>query len=89
MGRSAGAGSPVWFRCHACRSTLVNDRSSTYELTGRTKPYKRSKYSMLGSRSTTTAYEYRCSCGHVGWSNHIDLARKAASAAAAGGITGA
>ncbi len=31
----------------------------------------------MGSRSTFVAREYRCSCGHVGWSNHTDLARAA------------
>lgn len=31
----------------------------------------------MGSRSTDRAREYVCSCGHTGWSNHIDLARMA------------
>lgn len=77
MGRSAGAGSPVWFRCHACRSTLVYERDETVTLTGRTKPYPQRAHHTLGARSTRTSYEYRCSCGHVGWSNHVDLARMA------------
>jgi hypothetical protein len=75
MSRSAGTGSPVWFRCWACRSTLVRDTHSTVELTGRTKPSPRRKHHTLGLRSTMTLREYRCSCGHVGWSNHIDLER--------------
>ena len=29
--------------------------------------------SALGTRSTTTAREYICGCGHVGWSAHVDL----------------
>lgn len=77
MGRSAGAGSPVFFRCWACRSTLVNDRTTTVTLTGRTKPYPHNGHHMLGQRSTRTLREYVCSCGHKGWSNHIDLARRA------------
>lgn len=75
MGRSHGPGSPVWFRCHRCRSTLVNNRTSTWELTGRSRPARFS--GAPGSRSTFREREYRCSCGHVGWSNHIDLARAA------------
>ena len=73
MSRSAGAGSPIAFRCTKCRSTLVSDRDSTWELTGRERPYAKARYSVGGARSTRTAREYRCSCGHVGWSNHVDL----------------
>lgn len=74
MGRSAGPGSPVYFRCHACRSTLVNNTTETVTLTGRSKPYPHRRYHTLGIRSSYRSREYRCSCGHVGWSNHIDLA---------------
>jgi len=73
MSQSAGAGSPVWFRCWACRSALVRNTHTTVELTGRTRPYRRSKYHAAGIRSTPVSREYRCSCGHVGWSNHFDL----------------
>lgn len=74
MSRSAGTGSPVFFHCSKCRSTLVNNRHSVWELTGRKRPYRSKDYSCMGTRSCHTAREYRCSCGHVGWSNHIDLA---------------
>jgi hypothetical protein len=43
-------------------------------LTGRERPYRRK--GVMGSRSTHVSREYRCSCGHVGWSNHVDLARR-------------
>lgn len=76
MSRSAGTGSPVWFRCSACRSTLVRNYDSTVELTGRTRPAPSRRYHARGSRSTGTLREYRCSCGHVGWSNHVDLAHR-------------
>lgn len=78
MGQSAGAGSPVSFQCHACRSTLRSRSVAsrhTFTLTGRSRPYRAKAYSALGSRSTLVSREYRCSCGHVGWSNHVDLAR--------------
>jgi hypothetical protein len=46
------------------------------ELTGRERPYHRKRHTVKGSRSTEISREYRCSCGHVGWSNHVDLARR-------------
>ena len=83
MGRSAGTGSPVWFHCGAARRTRWHERQYTVTLTGRTRPYKSPKGSCIGSRSVFTSYEYRCdSCGHVGWSNHMDLAEQAMDAEA-------
>lgn len=76
MGRSAGPGSPVFFRCTKCRSTLNPDKSKGWrvELTGRTR--QRPPRGVLGSRNSWVAREYRClDCGHVGWSTHNDLAR--------------
>lgn len=73
MGRSAGTGSPVWFRCSRCRSTLVRNTHSKVRLTGREKPMPERRGSTLGARSTRTLREYECSCGHIGWSNHMDL----------------
>jgi hypothetical protein len=78
MGRSHGPGSPVWFRCSKCRSTLNPDRRTGWdvELTGRQR--KANFKHAPGSRSSFMDREYRClSCGHVGWSNHVDLAEKA------------
>lgn len=84
MSRSFGTGSPVWFRCTKCRSTLNPDRRAgditRVRLTGRERPRRRSKHHPIGSRSTHVAREYEClDCGHVGWSTHVDLARKAAA----------
>lgn len=45
------------------------------ELTGRKRRYHRKRGSMAGARSSEFTREYRCSCGHVGWSNHMDLER--------------
>ena len=80
MSRSAGAGSPVWFRCFMDRQTTrgtYHGPDSRITLTGRSKPYRAKKGHTLGSRSTYKTREYQCSCGYVGWSNHIDLARMA------------
>jgi hypothetical protein len=73
VGRSASTGSPVYFRCYRVRRTEGLDHEIT--LTGRTRPYRPKR--MIGSRSEFTSFEYRCSCGHIGWSNHRDLARMA------------
>lgn len=75
MGQSAGAGSPVWFRCHRERRGEGLDHEIT--LTGRSRPSRGKRGSAQGTRSTARDREYTCSCGHTGWSNHIDLARKA------------
>ena len=83
MSMSAGAGSPVWFVCWRGRQTwkwedkVRHVRMFDITLTGRTRPYKPPKGSALGVRSTLTSREYRCECGHVGWSNHVDLERMA------------
>jgi len=83
MSRSAGTGSPVFFHCwEARRYGHLAERGHRVELTGRTRPYRHKRYSTLGTRSMSTSYEYRCECGHVGWSNHADLARLANDEAA-------
>lgn len=87
MGRSAGAGSPLWFMCPREREERWNWRSMgghwpvgehRITLTGRTRPYHTKSGSALGSRSTLTSREWNCSCGRTGWSNHSDLERMAA-----------
>jgi hypothetical protein len=82
MGQSAGAGSPVWFMCYRERQSRgIRDYlpggwvRHRIKLTGRTRPYKPPKGSARGTRSTGLSREYECSCGHVGWSNHMDLER--------------
>ena len=78
MGRSAGTGSPVWWRCAKARTNRFHDRHYSAELTGRTRPYRPPSHSVIGQRSVHTSYEYVCSaCGHRGWSNHMDLAYQA------------
>jgi hypothetical protein len=50
---------------------------SKVTLTGRQRKARFKRGSAPGTRSTFIEREYECSCGHVGWSNHIDLARMA------------
>lgn len=79
MSRSSGTGSPQWFHCPRWRRLPRDIRhrlTHAIELTGRTRPARFA--GAMGSRSTNTSREYACSCGHVGWSNHVDLERLAA-----------
>ena len=77
MGSNNGTGQPNWFRCSKCRSTVSGSRggwANDVELTGRKQRF----VGKGGARVTHIRREYRCgSCGHVGWSRHIDLADKA------------
>lgn len=76
MGRSAGTGSPVYFACLKWRQGYWRNRRYPHDhvvkRTGRTKPYKTHK---PGIRSLKVSHEYECSCGHVGWTNHMDIVR--------------
>lgn len=71
-----GTGVPVSFMCPRervqRRSGWVPPAAHLVTLTGRVKPYNTRNHP---PRSTNTKREYRCACGHVGWSNHVDLAR--------------
>lgn len=73
MSRSSGAGSPVWFNCAKARGYGTSRNNHTWVRTGRTRPYRPSYGTALGTRSMLFAHEYRCSCGHVGWTNHVDI----------------
>jgi len=86
-GEAVGTGVPLSFRCSACRRKYGTDEYHGQSwsrdrgwvdrvvLTGRERRMKR------GSpcpRSDDVQREYRCrDCGHVGWSRHSDLRRKA------------
>ena len=77
MGRSAGTGSPVWFFCWRERQIGGRNVEHHVTLTGRQRAYPHRSHHALGSRSTHVSREYTCSCGHTGWSNHVDLAEMA------------
>jgi hypothetical protein len=78
MGLSSGTGSPHFFHCPVARRnrdyrTHRLPKGHIITLTGRTKP--RDRGGRVGDRSTLVVREYQCSCGHIGWSNHVDLER--------------
>jgi predicted RNA-binding Zn-ribbon protein involved in translation (DUF1610 family) len=76
MGANNGTGQPNWFRCSKCRRHGQRDDgwAGGVTLTGR----KREHVGKQGARNTYIDRQYRCdSCGHVGWSCHVDLAMKA------------
>ena len=82
-GRGCHAGSPLSFRCKYCRSWGRRDRYprngyfDRVVLTGRRRKFTPGRGDALGTRSDLVSREYRCEdCGHVGWSNHVDLKRK-------------
>ncbi len=41
--------------------------------TGRTKPRTTRR---PGQRTLDTSHEYRCTCGHVGWTTHMDILQR-------------
>lgn len=79
MGRSSGTGNPIWFRCPVFRAMDWRTRTGAdlarhvITLTGRTK--RRPNPNKGNPRKPDVSREYRCSCGHVGWSCHKDLER--------------
>lgn len=83
MSRSAGTGSPLFFMCREARRIWYTDvrrtnderKAHRVKLTGRTRARRHSAGHAVGQRSHLVEREYECSCGHVGWSNHMDLAR--------------
>lgn len=87
MGLSAGAGSPAYFQCWACRrrKPWPSERDpgawrkglrNRVRLTGRTKTHHSGRGHALGARNDHISREYTClDCGHVGWSSHKDLKR--------------
>ena len=74
-----GTGSPNWFLCfRERRENWRKRRRHQVLLTGRYRPYRSPRGSVHGSRSSWVSFQYRCTtCGYVGWSNHVDLARRA------------
>jgi hypothetical protein len=79
-GSNAGTGRPIHFRCSGCRAGARPWPAGGFTsvvLTGRDRA---AKAGTAGTRNSARAREYRClDCGHVGWSRHTDLERKAAA----------
>jgi hypothetical protein len=74
MGRSAGAGSPIFLKCSQCRKHWPPaSHASRGELrrTGRERPRRAAQGSALGTRNLRRSYECECGiCKHVGWYSH-------------------
>lgn len=73
-----GTGAPAYFRCSRCRRARVRWPSGCHtrvELTGKSR---KNNSSTKWPRVAYAHYQYRClDCGHIGWSNHVQLADKA------------
>lgn len=79
MGRASGTGSPITLVCPVARRnrdpwTYALPRGHALTRTGRSR--LRAPSGALGSRSMLVAYEYDCTCGHHGWTNHVDVLRR-------------
>ena len=78
-GTRAGTGQPISFRCWVQRkgakihlyprtskiSYITYPEDHAGVRTGRKRPNQQGNLRMM-----TTAHEYKCECGHVGWSKH-------------------
>ena len=77
-----GTGYPVAFVCPVARRNralwsgeekgALPPGHDAIVRTGRTKPVKKGKGH---PRKLWTSHEYRCECGHVGWTNHVQIVR--------------
>lgn len=70
-GTNAGTGCPIAFRCTEERRDESRMRHAVHvvRVTGK----ERKADGNRNIRMDTVAREYVCSCGHRGWSRHIDL----------------
>lgn len=67
--------SPISFQCSAGRRNISwRDRGERNEhevvRTGRTKPNPSRR---RGQRTLGELHEYECSCGHIGWTKHVEI----------------
>lgn len=72
-----GSGYPVYLHCPVWRRSNYKDRDQRPHIlkrTGRTKPLPggRTKGRI---RQADASHEYVCSCGHIGWTSHMDIVR--------------
>lgn len=83
MGRGKSAGQPLYFQCSACRKRKGYPPNRLWDkglildvtLTGKTKAIGDGN---ANGRSSNTRVQYKCdNCGHIGWSRHVDIFRKA------------
>ena len=75
QGDHNGTGQPIVFMCFRARQkkdwrTGYVPRGHTVVRTGRTRYVGKG-----GQRMDVYRHEYRCACGHVGWTKHKDILR--------------
>lgn len=81
MSRSFGAGQPIWFKCPIARRTtrrlgIHTKGGRNIQLTGQRRERASNRTGALRSDSRFV-YQFKClDCGHVGWSRHIQVARR-------------
>jgi hypothetical protein len=80
-----GTGYPNWFKCARQRRTtqheaLTRDDYHQVVRTGRTKPCP--SPTRGHPRKLRESHEYVCSCGHRGWSCHVDVLQQPLEGAA-------
>lgn len=78
-----GTGYPIAFVCPKARQNRVLWSSpergrlpgghNIVVRTGRTRPMPRNGKGH--PRKLWTSHEFRCECGHVGWTSHVDIVR--------------
>lgn len=80
MAKASGSGVPLWFKCPVQRREDAwawparSDRRHDQTRTGRTKPPPNPNRG--NPRKLRESHEFVCSCGHVGWSCHVDILHK-------------
>lgn len=84
-----GTGFPEFFECSQARKVYYGSRSSRgYDVDRTARERDRHKVKLTGKtrdapspgkghpRKSALSRQYKCSCGHTGWSCHIDLERR-------------
>lgn len=79
-GTNAGTGQPLYFMCHVERRAkwrIRDNATARAWLHERHSPIVRTgkiRRNVGGNtRTLSDAYQYRCACGHVGWTRHRDI----------------
>lgn len=64
---------PYWFRCYRERKQLRRDSGISDHAVHRTGRKKENPSRNRSVRTLGELHEYVCSCGHRGWTNHMDI----------------
>jgi hypothetical protein len=86
MSRSSGTGVPIYFICYKARRNQRYDSSRPYSRANYSYPPGHEEIVRTGrtrgippgtqhARTLPERHEYRCECGHTGWTRHSDVLR--------------